>query len=67
MIIKNSIIKSMNRYRKDFPLFKAIDEHNANENKGLIYMDTAATAQLPFIVLNAISHFYSTHNANPLR
>ena len=67
MIIKISIIKSMNRYRKDFPLFKAIDEHNANENKGLIYMDTAATAQRPFIVLNAMTHFYSTQNANPLR
>jgi len=56
-----------NKYRKDFPLFKAIDEHNSKENNGLIYMDTAATAQRPYIVLNAMTHFYSTQNANPLR
>ena len=30
-------------------------------------MDTAATAQRPYIVLNAMTHFYSTQNANPLR
>ena len=56
-----------NKYRKDFPLFKAIDENQAGENKGLIYFDTAATAQRPFIVLNAMTHFYATENANPLR
>src|SRR5574344_428206 len=59
---------SENKYRSDFPLLKAIDEHNAkNENSGLIYFDTAATAQRPFIVLDAITHFYATQNANPLR
>ena len=57
----------MNRYRKDFPFFKAIDENLAEENKGLIYFDTAATAQRPFLVLNAMTHFYATENANPLR
>ena len=56
-----------NKYRKDFPFFKAIDENEAGENKGLIYFDTAATAQRPFIVLNAMTHFYATENANPLR
>ncbi|MBR5400995.1 MAG: SufS family cysteine desulfurase [Treponema sp.] len=56
-----------NKYRKDFPFFKAIDEHNSKENKDLIYFDTAATAQRPFIVLNAMTHFYATENANPLR
>ncbi len=56
-----------NKFRKDFPLFKAIDENQAGENKGLIYFDTAATAQRPFIVLNAMTHFYATENANPLR
>ena len=56
-----------NKYRKDFPLFKAIDENQAGENKGLVYFDTAATAQRPFIVLNAMTHFYATENANPLR
>jgi len=57
----------MNKYRKDFPFFKAIDEQTTTENKGLIYMDTAATSQRPFLVLNAMTHFYATENANPLR
>lgn len=57
----------MNKYRKDFPLFQAIDEKNSNDNNGLIYFDTAATSQRPYIVLNAMTHFYSTQNANPLR
>ena len=57
----------MNKYRKDFPFFKAIDEHASKENNGLIYFDTAATAQRPYLVLDAMSHFYATANANPLR
>lgn len=57
----------MNKYRKDFPFFKAIDEHNSKENDQLVYFDTSATAQRPFLVLNAMSHFYATENANPLR
>lgn len=57
----------MNKYRKDFPFFKAIDENNSKENNGLIYFDTAATAQRPYLVLDAMSHFYATANANPLR
>ena len=57
----------MNKYRKDFPFFKAIDENGTKENKGLIYFDTAATAQRPYFVLDAMSHFYATANANPLR
>ncbi len=31
-----------NKYRKNFPFFKAIDENEAGENKGLIYFDTVA-------------------------
>lgn len=57
----------MNEYRKDFPLFKAIDEGTSKENAGLVYMDTAATAQRPFQVLSAMERFYSADNANPLR
>ena len=56
-----------NKYRKDFPFFKSIDENSSVENKGLIYFDSAATAHRPFIVLNAMTHFYATENANPLR
>ena len=57
----------MNKYRKDFPFFKAIDENSSVENKDLINFDTAATAQRPFIVLNAMTHFYATEKSNPLR
>lgn len=48
-------------------MFQAIDEKNSSDNNGLVYLDTAATAQRPYIVLNAVTHFYSTQNANPLR
>ena len=57
----------MNTYRKDFPLFKAIDEKTANENNGLIYFDSAATSQRPYLVLDAMDKFYREENANPLR
>ena len=57
----------MNIYRKDFPLFKAIDEKTANENNGLIYFDSAATSQRPYLVLDAMDKFYREENANPLR
>ncbi len=57
----------MNEYRKDFPLFKAIDDNNSKENAGLVYLDSAATAQRPFAVLDAMRNFYEKSNANPLR
>lgn len=57
----------MNKYRKDFPLFKSIDEHTSAENDGLVYFDTSATAQRPFCVLKTMENFYSQNNANPLR
>lgn len=57
----------MNKYRKDFPFFKAIDNHNTQENAQLVYFDTSATSQRPFIVIDAMKHFYATANANPLR
>jgi len=56
-----------NKYRKDFPFFKAIDEHNSKENAQLVHLDTSATSQRPYLVLDAMSHFYATANANPLR
>lgn len=57
----------MNKYRKDFPFFAAIDEHKSKENEHLVYFDTAATAQRPYIVMDSMTHFYVTANANPLR
>lgn len=45
-------------YRDDFPLLKSQD---------IAYLDNAATAQRPQCVLDAVTEFYKTENANPLR
>jgi cysteine desulfurase / selenocysteine lyase len=44
--------------RADFPIF------TAPELQDLIYFDSAATAQKPQVVLDAIQRYYQTHNAN---
>ena len=46
-------------YKQDFPLL-------AN-NPNLVFLDSAATAQRPAVVLDAERTFYETMNANPLR
>ena len=66
-VVNQSGVNSSNPYRKDFPFFKARDEHNSKESEFLVYLDTSATSQRPFLVLDAMSHFYATANANPLR
>ena len=48
-----------NPYRADFPLLAADPE--------LVFLDSAATAQRPAAVLEALTRFYETMNANPLR
>ncbi len=45
--------------KKDFPIFK--------NNKDLVYLDNAATAQKPRVVIDAISDFYMRDNANVYR
>ncbi len=40
--------------KKDFPLFK----------KKLVYLDSAATAQKPKVVIDAVKNYYESHNAN---
>ena len=47
----------VNSRRADFPLLVA--------NPGLHYLDTAATAQKPRVVLDAIRDFYETSYGNP--
>ena len=47
-----------NAYRDDFPLLKSQD---------VAYLDNAATAQRPQCVLDAVTTFYRSQNANPLR
>lgn len=45
-------------YRQDFPLLR--------ENP-IVYLDSAATAQRPDVVIKAEMEFYRKYNANPLR
>lgn len=47
-----------NEFIKDFPIL---------QNRDYIYFDTAATSQRPVQVMEAITEFYKTSNANPLR
>jgi cysteine desulfurase/selenocysteine lyase len=49
----------MNVYRQDFPIL------NRNMNgKPLIYLDSAATSQKPYPVINALRQYYEEYNAN---
>ena len=45
-------------YKADFPLLAQRD---------IAYLDSAATAQRPQCVLDAVRRFYCEQNANPLR
>jgi cysteine desulfurase/selenocysteine lyase len=47
------------RVRDDFPFLK-----RKINGKRLVYLDTAATAQKPSVVIEAITRFYSEYNAN---
>ena len=51
-------MKTLAEYRKDFDIL------NSGE---YVYFDNAATSQRPRQVLEAVSNFYKTANANPLR
>jgi len=46
----------INKIRADFPIFQ--------NNKLLVYLDSAATTQKPKQVIDAVSDFYSNYNAN---
>jgi len=45
--------------RKDFPIFTQMAH-----GKPLIYLDSTATTQKPFQVIEALEHYYRTYNAN---
>lgn len=49
---------SLGDFRKDFDILNSSD---------YVYFDNAATSQRPRQVLDAVSNFYKTSNANPLR
>lgn len=50
---------SVTDIREDFPIF----ERTIRDGKRLVYLDSGATAQKPWAVINAESDFYSKHNA----
>jgi cysteine desulfurase/selenocysteine lyase len=54
--------KSFNakRIKEDFPALK----RDVKEGVPLVYLDTTATSQKPFEVLNVLSEYYSNYNAN---
>lgn len=45
-------------YREDFPIY---------QKRELIYLDSAATSQKPRQVIDAMTRFYESENANPMR
>ncbi len=47
------------RIRSDFPIL-----HQTVHDKPLVYLDNAATTQKPLVVIDAISAYYRTDNAN---
>lgn len=47
------------RIRRDFPIL-----HTTVRGKPLVYLDNAATSQKPRVVLDALTHYYATTNAN---
>lgn len=52
-------MKDINEIRKDFPFFAA--------NPDLVYLDNSATSQRVKKAVDAVSDFYLTRNASPLR
>ena len=50
---------SVEAIRKDFPIF----ERTVRDGKKLVYLDSGATAQKPWSVINAETEFYTKHNA----
>src|SRR5690606_28301785 len=49
----------MNPYKKDFPIFKqTVNGHP------LVYLDSSATSQKPFQVIEALEEYYKTYNSN---
>ncbi|HEV2320997.1 MAG TPA: cysteine desulfurase [Gammaproteobacteria bacterium] len=47
------------RWRRDFPIL-----HTQVHGKPLVYLDNAATSQKPQVVIDAVSRYYETSNAN---
>ncbi len=52
-------VLDVEKIRADFPILQ-----RTVHGKPLVYLDTAASAQRPLAVINAIDSFYRNHNAN---
>ena len=52
-------VLDVEKVRSDFPILQ-----RSVHGKPLVYLDTAASAQRPLAVINAVDSFYRNHNAN---
>ncbi len=57
---KSSSTFDVQKIRRDFPILT----QTVRDGKPLIYLDSAATSQKPQMVIDALSTYYETHNAN---
>ena len=57
---KSSSTFDVAKIRRDFPIL----EQTVRDGKPLVYLDSAATTQKPQMVIDALSTYYETHNAN---
>ena len=62
MLCSPSMAFDIERIRQQFPIL-----NHPVEGQPLVYLDNAATAQKPRVVLNAMTHYYETSNANAHR
>ena len=52
--------QKMSPWKKDFPILST----NEKGEKAVVYLDNAATSQKPQVVVDALTDFYSSQNAN---
>jgi cysteine desulfurase/selenocysteine lyase len=57
--IKSSLSLDPVRIKKDFPIF-----NRRVHGRPLVYLDNAATAQKPQVVIDCIDNYYKNHNSN---
>src|SRR4051812_29721569 len=58
-IARNTVTINIKKIRRDFPILS-----RQINGKPLIYFDSAATAQKPKAVIDAIANYYTDQNAN---
>ena len=59
MTSKQKLLMNVERVREDFPILT-----RTVRGKPLVYLDSAATAQKPKVVIDSVSDFFSRYNAN---